>query len=57
LKSRGHSRLCHFDADPDPDTSFQIKVQNLETMFKQTQIPYILACHLHIDADPDPDIA
>ncbi len=35
LKSRGHSsRLCHFDADPDPDTSFQIKVQNLERMFK-----------------------
>ncbi len=41
----------HFDADPV--TSFKIKVQNLEKMFKQAHILYILACHLQINADPD----
>jgi hypothetical protein len=28
--------------------------QNLEKVFKQALIPYVLACHLQIDGDPDP---
>jgi hypothetical protein len=44
--------VCHFDADADPDPSFQTKAQNLEKVHS-----YILACHLQIDADPDPDTA
>jgi hypothetical protein len=28
--------------------------QNLEKVFKQAHIPYILACQLQIDGDPDP---
>jgi hypothetical protein len=36
----------HFDADPDLDSSFQIKTQNLEKVLKMAHIPDILACHL-----------
>jgi hypothetical protein len=45
---------CRFvaDADADPDTSFQIKAQNLEKELKYAHFPQILACHLQIDPDP-----
>ncbi len=36
----------HFDADPDPDTGFQIKALNLEKVLKLAHIPYVLACQL-----------
>jgi hypothetical protein len=49
--------VCHFDAYPDPDPSFQMKAQNLKKVFKYAHIPYILACHLQIDAVPDPNPA
>jgi hypothetical protein len=45
----------HFDADPDPKPSFQIKAQNLEKCANKLIFhTYILACLLQIDADPDP---
>ncbi len=54
----GHSDSdLNFYCDADPDSSFQIKAQNLEQVLKQAHIPYILACHLPSDADPDPDPA
>ncbi len=42
-----------FDAEPDPDPTFQIRPQKLEKVLKQAHIPHILACHLQIDADLD----
>jgi hypothetical protein len=39
-------RSFHFAANPDPDPSFQIKARNLEKVFKEAHIPYILAFYL-----------
>jgi hypothetical protein len=48
-----------FDADADPDPSFQVKAQTLEKVFRKSHISYNLACHQQMDADPDlvPDTA
>ncbi len=47
----------HPDANPDPDSSFQIKAQTLEKGGQMAHIPYNLACPLDADPVPVPDPA